>query len=331
MTGLALLGAGRIGKVHAKAIDALGARLVCVHDAVPAAAQALANEYGATTVDSAEAAANTPGVDGVVIGTPTPFHVEHILTSARAGKPVMCEKPIDLSTQRTAECAQALAETPVPVQIGFQRRFDPTHRAVGDAIASGAIGKLENLLLISRDPGMAHMEYVRSSGGIFKDMTIHDFDLARFLLPEEPVTVSATGSILVEPDLAELGDVDSVTVVMTTASGIQCQILNSRRCVLGYDQRIEAFGDGGTAVSENQRDHSMQLSRPGATTGQASYQEFFLERYFEAYRLEIEAFLDVVANGAAPQVTFDDGVKALTIAEAAGEALTSGRRVDLDL
>lgn len=331
MTGLAILGAGRIGKVHAKAITALGARLVCVHDAMPAAAQALADQYGAATADSPEAAVSMAGVDGVVIGTPTAFHVEHILTSARAGKPVMCEKPIDLSTKTAGECATALAETPVPVQLGFQRRFDPTHRAVRDAIHNGKIGKLENLLLISRDPGIAPMEYMRTSGGIFKDMMIHDFDLARFLLPEEPATISATGSIQVEPALAEFGDVDSATVVMTTPSGIQCQILNSRRCVLGYDQRVEAFGDGGTAVSENHRPHTMQLSRPGQTTVQANYEEFFLERYLEAYTLEIEAFLDVITKGTEPQVTFDDGVKALVIAEAAGEALTSGRRVDLSL
>ncbi|MEC9245647.1 MAG: inositol 2-dehydrogenase, partial [Pseudomonadota bacterium] len=256
----ALLGAGRIGKVHAKAIAGnADARLVAVSDAFAEAAQTVADSYGCAVrgIEDVEA---DKSIDAVVICTPTDTHADLIERFARAGKAVFCEKPVDLNLARVKQCLGVVKETGAVLMVGFNRRFDPHFAAVRAAIDEGRIGPAEMVQITSRDPGPPPISYIKSSGGILRDMTIHDFDMARFLLGEEPETVFATASVLVDPAIGEAGDFDSVSVVLTTASGRQCSISNSRRATYGYDQRIEVLGAAGAIAAENQRPVSIEIA-----------------------------------------------------------------------
>ncbi len=321
MTKIAILGAGRIAEVHARAIRESGAEIASIYDLRNDAATALAARFDTHAAKSADAAITASDVGGVIIATSTDTHVDFILAAARAGKAVMCEKPVDLSVERAETCRKGLKGLSAPVQIGFNRRFDPTHAAVATAVRDGAIGRIENLLIISRDPTPPPADYIARSGGLFKDMTVHDFDMARFILGEEPTEISAIGSVLVHDAIGKAGDIDSACVQMRTASGALCQIVNSRRAVYGYDQRMEAFGSAGMLSSDNPRAVATLRSDAAVTEARAPLMTFFLDRYAESYRLEILSFLETTTRGSAPAVTFEDGYRALVIAEAAGQAL----------
>ena len=248
-----LLGAGRIGKVHAKAVSGdANARLVAVADAFPAAAQAIADQYGCTvrSIDGIAAAAD---IDAVVICTPTDTHADLIERLVKAGKAAFCENRIDLSLARVKSCLDVVRAHEGTLMVGFNRRFDPHFRAVRDRIDKGAIGDVEMVVITSRDPGAPTVDYIKRSGGIFRDMTIHDFDMARFLLGEEVTEVVATAAVLVDPAIGAAGDFDSVQVLLRTASGRQAMISNSRRATYGYDQRIEVHGSKGMVSAENKR------------------------------------------------------------------------------
>ena len=331
MIRIAVLGCGRIGAMHAANIAAHPrARLAAVQDINRAAAEAVAAATGAPVMDSAAAIFASPEVDAVLIATATDTHADLLEQAVAAGKPVLCEKPIDLSLARVNRCAAAIRGTKLPIQIGFVRRFDPGHKAVYDAVRSGRIGTLHQVIVTSRDPGLAPEAYLKVSGGILRDMTIHDFDMARYILGEEPSEVFATGSRLVAPALMEtLGDHDTVTVVMTTASGKQAIITNSREASYGYDQRVEAFGSQGMAVSENRRPHQAVLSGKGFTDHAAPLLHFFIERYREAFDAEIGAFVEAVETGKPAVVGFEDGRLALALAEAALRSMTEGRVVKM--
>ena len=329
MIRIAVLGCGRIGAMHAANIAAHpSARLAAVQDINAAAAEAAANATGARVMQSAAQVFSSPDVDAVLIATATDTHADLLEQAVAAGKPVLCEKPIDLSLARVKRCAEVIKGTKLPIQLGFVRRFDPGHKAVRDAVAAGDIGVLHQVAITSRDPGLAPEAYLKVSGGIFRDMTIHDFDMARFILGEEPETVFATGTRLVAPALMEkLGDFDTVTVVMTTASGKQAVITNSREALYGYDQRVEAFGSKGMAVSDNRRPHQMILSGKGFSNHAAPLLNFFIERYREAFDAEIDAFVKAVETNQPAVVGFDDGRKALALAEAALKSVVQGRAV----
>jgi myo-inositol 2-dehydrogenase / D-chiro-inositol 1-dehydrogenase len=321
-----LLGAGRIGKVHARAIAGNPeARLVAVADAAEAAVEALAqaHECEVRGIDAFEAAAD---IDAVVICTPTDTHAELIERFARAGKAIFCEKPIDLDVERVRRCLAVVEEADATLMVGFNRRFDPHFAAVRQAIADGAIGKIEMVTITSRDPGLPPYDYIPRSGGIFRDMTIHDFDMARFLLGEEPVEVSAHASVLVDRKVGELGDFDSVSAILVTASGKQCVITNSRRATYGYDQRIEAHGSAGMVAAENQRPVSIELADARGFT-RPPLHDFFMTRYAEAYAAEIEAFVAAVRKGGRASPDGSDGLVALLIAEAALKSAREGRSV----
>ncbi|NKN37272.1 inositol 2-dehydrogenase [Agrobacterium sp. a22-2] len=319
VTKLALLGAGRIGKVHAKAIaEDKRARLVAVADAFAEAANAIAAATGCAvkTIDEIEA---DPEIDAVIICTPTNTHADLIERFARAGKAIFCEKPIDLDVARARACLETVRKTGARVMLGFNRRFDPHFRAVRKAIDDGKIGKVEMVTITSRDPGAPPPEYIKVSGGIFRDMTIHDFDMARFLLGEEIVTVMAVGAVLVDPKIGELGDYDSASLMLTTASGRQCVISNSRRATYGYDQRIEVHGSLGSVSAENQRPVSIEIANKDGYT-RPPLHDFFMTRYTAAYAAEISAFIDCVETGSAPSPSAEDGLIALTLADAALKA-----------
>jgi myo-inositol 2-dehydrogenase/D-chiro-inositol 1-dehydrogenase len=322
----ALLGAGRIGKVHAKAVSSnASAKLVAVADAFPAAAQAIASAYGCEvrTIEAIEAAKD---IDAVVICTPTDTHADLIERFARAGKAIFCEKPIDLDVDRVKACIKVVSETKGKLMVGFNRRFDPHFMAVRQVIDDGKIGSVEMVTITSRDPGAPPVDYIKRSGGIFRDMTIHDFDMARFLLGEEPVTVSATAAVLVDKAIGDAGDYDSVSVLLQTASGKQAMISNSRRATYGYDQRIEIHGSMGMVAAENQRPFSIEVANGDGYT-RPPLHDFFMTRYTEAYANEIAAFITAIEQGTAISPSGADGLAALKLADAAVQSVKEGKQI----
>ena len=329
MIRFALFGAGRIGRVHADSIDVHPrAELAWVYDPIESAALEIAKQYGAAAAPSVDAAIDDPSVDAVVIASATPTHVDLLTSAVRAGKAVLCEKPIDLDLARVDRCWTEIAALNPTVMVGFNRRFDPSFREVHERIAAGEIGRLEQLTIVSRDPAPASRDYLADSGGLFRDMAIHDFDLARFYLGEV-VEVYATGANLVADYIAELGDIDSAIVVMRGADGALCHITNSRRSVFGYDQRLEAFGSVGMLSVGNQHPTSVRLSNAAQTEAAREYLNFFLDRYTPAYRAELDHLITSMQHGSQPSPGFADGREALALADAALESLRTGRAVQL--
>ncbi|MES0881376.1 inositol 2-dehydrogenase [Roseibium sp. SCP14] len=325
---LALLGAGRIGQVHAHAISGIReATLVAVADPLETAASAVAHKYNCQ-VASIDEIAGMEGLNGVLICTPTNTHADLIERFARLGKAVFCEKPVDLDLQRVKTCLEVVREAGTPLMLGFNRRFDPHFAAVRKAVVDGRVGTVEQVSITSRDPGLPPFEYIDVSGGIFRDMTIHDFDIARFLLGEEVASVQATASVLVDPRVAEHDDFDTVTVVMTTADGKQCTIQNSRRAAYGYDQRLEVFGSTGMLTAENQRPVSIELANSDGFT-RPQLHDFFMTRYMDAYAAEIRAFVDTILEGTIASPSGEDGLLALALAEAAIKSAKEGRKVQM--
>lgn len=321
-----LLGAGRIGKVHAKAVTGdANARLVAVADAMAPAAEAIARQYGCEvrTIEAIEAARD---IDAVVICTPTDTHADLIERFVRAGKAVFCEKPIDLSLARVKQCLEVVRAHKGMLMVGFNRRFDPHFAAVRAEIDKGTIGAVEMVTITSRDPGAPPVEYIQRSGGIFRDMTIHDFDMARFLLGEEVSEVSAMASVLVDKAIGEAGDSDSVQVLLRTASGKMAVISNSRRASYGYDQRIEVHGSKGAVSAENQRAVSIEVAGAQGYT-RPPLHDFFMTRYTEAYAAEIASFITAVTERTPAHPSGEDGLKALALAEAALKSVKEGRTV----
>jgi myo-inositol 2-dehydrogenase/D-chiro-inositol 1-dehydrogenase len=326
----ALLGAGRIGKVHARAVTSNpDARLAAVADAMPAAAKEISARHGCDirTIEQIEKSAD---IDAVVICTPTDTHADLIERFAKAGKAIFCEKPIDLSVKRVKSCLAVVEKTKAKLMLGFNRRFDPHFSAVQQAVAKGEIGNVEMVQITSRDPGAPPASYIKTSGGIFRDMTIHDFDMARFLLGEEPVSVFASASVLVDKEIGKLGDYDSASVILTTASGKQCAISNSRRATYGYDQRIEVHGSKGVISAENQRPVSIEIANASGYT-RPPLHDFFMTRYVDAYAAEIAAFIAVIARGKSPSPSGKDGLAALLLAEAALQSVAKKRAIEVTL
>ncbi|ODT77383.1 MAG: inositol 2-dehydrogenase [Pelagibacterium sp. SCN 64-44] len=325
---LALIGAGRIAKVHAGAIAANpAARLVAVADAMPEAAEALAAQWGAQPASVDEIAADK-SIDAVLICTPTDTHADLIEKFATAGKHVFCEKPVDLDLDRANAVVAAAKKAGVKLMLGFNRRFDPNFAGVRAAIDAGEIGTVEMVTITSRDPGAPDVGYAARSGGIFRDMTIHDLDMARFLLGEEPVVLSAHASVLVDPRLGEIGDHDSATVILETASGRQAVITNSRRAAYGYDQRVEVHGSLGVVSAENILESTVVV---GTKKGYARSPllNFFMTRYTASYAAEIAAFIKCLENGTEPDPSGSDGVRALELANACVQSVREGRRVEV--
>jgi myo-inositol 2-dehydrogenase / D-chiro-inositol 1-dehydrogenase len=326
MLHFAQFGAGRIGAIHAANLAASGrARLKHVVDVHAPAAQALAAQHGAQ-VSSTEAALADPEVGAVIVASSTDTHADLVIAAARAGKAIFCEKPIDLSLARVDACIAEVKRAGVPMLVGFNRRFDPSFAELRRRIGAGAIGAVEQVVITSRDPGPPPVAYIKVSGGLFRDMTIHDFDMARWMLGEEPVEVFAYGTNLVDPAIGAAGDVDSAMVLLKTESGRMAHINNSRRASYGYDQRIEVHGSAGRLIAGNRTPTTVELADAQAVTADKPL-HFFLERYADAYRIELNAFLDAVANGTPMPVGAEDGRQALVLADAAVESLRTGRPV----
>ncbi|MEP1354637.1 MAG: inositol 2-dehydrogenase [Tateyamaria sp.] len=313
---LAILGAGRIGQVHAKAVASVpGAELVAVAEPFAKMADQMRTQYGCDIREIDQIAASDD-VDAVVICTPTDTHADLIEQFTAVGKAVFCEKPIDLNVDRVRACLTKVDAVGGRLMLGFNRRFDPDFMAVKAAIDDGKIGEVEMINLTSRDPGPPPYDYITRSGGIFRDMMIHDFDVARWLLGEEVTSVYAAASVLTDAEIGKLGDFDSANVILTTASGKQCTITNSRRATYGYDQRIEVHGSGGSVSARNQHEANIEIAD---ATGfhRPPLLNFFMTRYVAAYANEITAFVQALADDSPMPTTGLDGLKALELAEAA--------------
>jgi myo-inositol 2-dehydrogenase / D-chiro-inositol 1-dehydrogenase len=326
MLRIGVLGAGRIGKIHAANVAAHPrARLVAVFDVDSGAAKSLAGATAAE-VRSREAIIAGADIDAIAICTPTDTHCELIEAGMKAGKAVFSEKPVDLSATRVRSCLEIVARAGRPLMIGFNRRFDPSFAAVERRVRAGEIGAVELVTIISKDPAPPPVSYIARSGGLFRDMMIHDLDMARFLLGEEPVEIFAHASNLVDPGIGRAGDVDTAVVTMKTASGKIAHIANSRRAAYGYDQRIEVHGSEGMLRAGNKTETTVEAgSKAGFSTDPAL--PFFLERYEMAYRLELDAFISAIEAGRSPRPDGEDGLKALVLADAATESASSGKPV----
>ena len=328
MIGIGLMGAGRIGLMHARNLVAHPrVNLVGIFDIDPAARERAASETGCRSVPTAARLLEEADVDAVLISSATDTHCDLIEAAALAGKAVFCEKPIHLDIARVDECARVVRAAGITVQIGFNRRFDPSHAAVREAAGGGEIGRVEQAVITSRDPAPPPLDYVRVSGGLFRDMAIHDFDMARFLFAEEPVEVSAMGSVLVDASIGEAGDIDTAMVVMRMESGALCHINCSRRSAYGYDQRVELFGERGMLVSSNPAPTSVERYTAAATQARPALYPFFIERYAESYVREIDAFVDALEANEPASPSFEDGRRALLLADAAANSARSGRSV----
>ncbi|HUH07309.1 MAG TPA: inositol 2-dehydrogenase [Egibacteraceae bacterium] len=329
--GIALLGAGRIGALHARLIDQRveGAAVAAVYDPIRSVAEKVADGLGGAPVAAtAEQAIDAPGVEAVAICSSAGSHVPLIIASARAGKAIFCEKPLSLDLAEIDRALAAVAEAGVPLQVGFNRRFDPAHRSVREAVLSGAIGTPHLVRITSRDPAPPPLEYLKSSGGIFLDQMIHDFDMARYVVGSEVARVFATGAVRIDPAIGDLGDFDTAGVVLEHADETLTLIDNSRQAVYGYDQRVEVLGSEGVAASDNPLNHTgIVRTADGARAPTLPY--FFIERYIPSYIAEWEAFVAAVQAETEPPVTGADGRAPLVIGQAALRSVSEHRPVDI--
>ena len=331
LVGIGLIGAGRIGQLHAEnlAFRVPGAKLLAVTDVQAEAAKRCAAKLQIPSVhENSDAVFRDPKIDAVVICSSTDTHSRLIEQAATAGKHVFCEKPIDFDLKRIDRALDAVKRAGVKLQIGFNRRFDPNFRHVQQAVASGQVGKPHLLRITSRDPAPPPLEYVKVSGGLFLDMTIHDFDMARYLVGSEVTEVYAAGNVLIDPAIGQAGDIDTAVITLRFENGALGVIDNSRQAVYGYDQRVEVLGAKGMIAAENPLPH---YARTAGKEGfhSAPLLHFFLERYSESYVAEMRAFIECIQNDAAPPVTGEDGRMPVVIGLAAKRSLTEGRPVKL--
>jgi myo-inositol 2-dehydrogenase / D-chiro-inositol 1-dehydrogenase len=328
---LGVIGVGRIGRMHADLLarQIPGVALTIVHDADSDSARAVADELRVPAADELGELLGAADVDAVAICTSTDTHADLIVAAAEAGKGIFCEKPVSLDLAEVDRALAAVAAAGVPFQIGFNRRFDAAHASVADAVASGRIGEPHLARISSRDPAPPPLSYVRASGGIFLDMTIHDFDMARFVTGSEVVEVFARGAVRVDPAFGEAGDVDTAVITLVHENGCLTTIDNSRQAVYGFDQRVEVFGSAGMAASENPLAHTAVVrTRDGTRESALPY--FYLERYVPSYLAEWNAFVSAVGEGRTPPVTAADARAPLVIGLAAWRSVREGRPVRID-
>tara|TARA_Y100001970_G_scaffold115112_1_gene143486 strand:+ start:11908 stop:12912 length:1005 start_codon:yes stop_codon:yes gene_type:complete len=332
MINIALMGAGRIGKMHAEIISSHpDANLKFVYDVNKEFASKVAKQNNAELVNSPEEAINNEKINAILIASATPTHTKFITMGAKAGKAIFCEKPIDLDINKVNECMEEINGIDVPLQIGFNRRFDNSHSKVQKARLNKEIGELEMLIITSRDPEPPGIDYLNAAGGFFRDTTIHDFDLSRFILGHDPIIeVSAFGDNLFDENVKKAQDFDTAMFVLRSKAGVMIHINNSRRAVYGYDQRVEAFGSKGMIISNNQTQTSVEKFNELSTSSNEPILHFFIERYAQAYRDQFNHFLDCVKNNTKPSVGFQDGRNALLIANAAYQSNKEKRTIQVN-
>ena len=327
---IAVAGVGRIGRMHATIVAQRtpGACLAAVFDVAQDLAQDVASSLGVDAASSIKELIESDDVDAIAICTSTDTHVDIAVQAAAAGKAIFCEKPISMSLAEVDRCLTAVDSAGVAFMVGFNRRFDPSHKAVRDAVADGRVGEVRLAHIISRDPAPPPISYIKVSGGMFIDMTIHDFDMARYVVGSPVVRVMAQGAVRVDPAIGEAGDVDTAVTVLTHANGVITTIDNCRQASYGYDQRVEVFGSLGSASSQNLRKNSTEILT-AAGGGTEVLPDFFIERYEAAYLLEWQAFVSYVRDGGPSPVPGEAGRAALVLGEAAWASVRSGVPVDV--
>lgn len=327
---IAVAGVGRIGRMHATIVAQRtpGACLAAVFDVAQDLAQDVASSLGVDAASSIKELIESDDVDAIAICTSTDTHVDIAVQAAGAGKAIFCEKPISMSLAEVDRCLTAVDSAGVAFMVGFNRRFDPSHRAVRDAVADGRVGEVRLAHIISRDPAPPPISYIKVSGGMFIDMTIHDFDMARYVVGSPVVRVMAQGAVRVDPAIGEAGDVDTAITVLTHANGVITTIDNCRQASYGYDQRVEVFGSLGSASSQNLRKSSTEILT-AAGGGTEVLPDFFIQRYEAAYLLEWQAFVSYVRDGGPSPVPGEAGRAALVLGEAAWASVRSGVPVDV--
>tara|TARA_Y100000996_G_scaffold403177_1_gene375894 strand:+ start:346 stop:1332 length:987 start_codon:yes stop_codon:yes gene_type:complete len=325
------MGAGRIGKMHAEIISAHpDVNLQYVYDINKDNALQVAKQNNAEIVNSPEEAIMSDKIDAILIASATPTHTQFITMGAKSGKAVFCEKPIDLDIHKVNECMKEINEINIPLQIGFNRRFDNSHAKVQQARLKKEIGELEMLIITSRDPEPPGLEYLNAAGGFFRDTTIHDFDLSRFILGDDPIIqVTAFGENLFDENAKKADDFDTAMFVLKSREGVLIHINNSRRAVYGYDQRVEAFGSKGMIISNNQTITSVESYTNKITSSKEPILHFFIERYTQAYKDQFNHFIECIKNNIKPSVTFEDGRNALIIANAAYESHKQKKTIEI--
>ena len=332
MINIALFGLGRIGIVHAQNIFLNNkCSLQYVFDIDQARAKKIAKKFNSISIKNTRIAYTDKNVDVIFITTPTSTHIKYIMEAVKFKKTIFCEKPLDLNINKINECKKFIKKYNPKIQVGFNRRYDPGHYALKKSIQIGEIGKLEKIIITSRDPAPPSMAYLKVSGGIFRDMTIHDFDLACFILQNDPIVeIYATGDRLFSAEAKEANDIDTAMIIMKSKSGVLCHINNSRHSSYGYDQRVELFGSKGMIISDNQTPTSVTSYNDKSTNLKDPILNFFIERYDVAYKNQLDNFVNCIIDKKPPTVNFEDGRIALIIANAAYESLENKKSVKID-
>ena len=332
MLKFGLIGCGRIGSMHADILHHENdVMLDSVFDLNTNLAKEVSKKTGAKICNHDFELFDNNNLDAVLIASATSSHADYIEKALKNGKPVFCEKPIDLSLDRIRKCFERIKNINLPIQIGFNRRFDPSHAAIKKLLKENKIGQLNQVIITSRDPEMPSEDYYKSAGGLFKDMTIHDFDLARFYLDEDPVEIFATGQRLIDPKMMnKINDYDTAMFILTCMDGKQCFINNSRTAVYGYDQRVELLGSNGMLQSGNHNLDQTKIYKKEFSETSSPYLYFFIERYKEAFSLQLKSFIKSIKQNSTTDVGFEDGFKALAIADAAYKSLKEKKSISIN-
>ncbi len=327
---IAVAGLGRIGKIHLENLcrNFQEIEVVAVMD-VSKESKTIVDKYNIPHfVENFDELINIEGIDAVVICSPTDTHADYVVKAAKAGKQIFCEKPLDLSLSRIKEVLKIVEECGVTLMLGFNRRFDHEFKKIRQLVANDEIGDLQIVKITSRDPGPPPISYIKVSGGMFLDMTIHDFDMARYISGKEVVEVYAKGGVMVDPEIGNAGDIDTAIITLTFEDNTFAVIDNSRKAVYGYDQRLEVFGSKGMGIAENNFPNSHKLYSASGVSGELPL-HFFLERYDASYKQEISEFIQAIVNGNSVPVDGFDGLQAMKIALAAKKSVVEGRSVQI--
>ena len=332
MINIALFGLGRIGSMHAQNIFLNNkCSLQYVFDIDQVLAKKIAKKFNSISIENTRIAYNDKNIDVIFITTPTSTHIKYIMEAIKFKKTIFCEKPLDLNINKINECKKFIKKYNPKIQVGFNRRYDPGHYALKKSIQIGEIGKLEKIIITSRDPAPPSMAYLKISGGIFRDMTIHDFDLIRFYLGNDEVKeIFATTTNLSDLRIKKINDYELAMCLIKSEKGVICMINNSRHCSYGYDQRVEVFGSKGMVVSGNRRDNASEKFLESKTAIKRPLLNFFIDRYEEAYKLQLDDLIDLVQKGKNPRASFEEGRKAIIIANAAYKSLKFNKVVKIN-
>jgi len=321
---VALLGLGRIGQMHAKnLIENNDFKLKYVFDINKNLSKKISNKYNVTSINKPDLGFNDKDIDCIFIASSTPTHLKFIEKGIKKNKIIFCEKPLDLNINKINACLKRIKKLKPRVQIGFNRRYDSGHHSLKQYLKQ-KIGRLEKIIITSRDPSPPSLRYLKSSGGIFKDMMIHDFDLARYYLEkDEYQSIFATGSNLSDKRFNKISDYELATAILKSKKGIQCIITNSRHCSFGYDQRVELFGNKGMLISDNKRNNEINHFSKSSTNSKSPLLHFFIERYSKAFKSQLVDLAKFCKKNIKPRAVFEDGRKSIILAEGAMKSIKS--------